>query len=384
MRKDVIGKLLMSKIIYLTSRPITYPGGDATRARSMIRLLSLKYSWVFVIQNRAIVDVISESNGIEHDWPANVELLSFRQNWLDVIFGLGHFIFGRLPLSVCLYYNRSIKKYILQNKSIQIHVHLAKSLINVPTKFYPTIDFDYCDVETKKIEKISSNSIRGVLFNIDLNRYQYLEKNFVFKRVFLINANEKVFLKLKNVMIIQNYRFEKRLSTFNSDLALDEILFIGNFKTISNKDALNDFLKDVWKDLRSDFVLKLAGLVPDNLANKLSKDVRINILGVYDKIDSIVSSRSIILVPNRIGGGIQNKLLDGLYTGVITVARKEVLEGLDLAEDSVIRYNNNGELLSILQGLRKEKESFLSDRRIKLLAEAERIESSKYDVLNWL
>ena len=374
----------MSKIIYLTSRPITYPGGDATRARSMIRLLSLKYSWVFVIQNRAIVDVISESNGIEHDWPANVELLSFRQNWLDVIFGLGHFIFGRLPLSVCLYYNRSIKKYILQNKSIQIHVHLAKSLINVPTKFYPTIDFDYCDVETKKIEKISSNSIRGVLFNIDLNRYQYLEKNFVFKRVFLINANEKVFLKLKNVMIIQNYRFEKRLSTFNSDLALDEILFIGNFKTISNKDALNDFLKDVWKDLRSDFVLKLAGLVPDNLANKLSKDVRINILGVYDKIDSIVSSRSIILVPNRIGGGIQNKLLDGLYTGVITVARKEVLEGLDLAEDSVIRYNNNGELLSILQGLRKEKESFLSDRRIKLLAEAERIESSKYDVLNWL
>lgn len=322
----VIGKFTMSRIIYITSRPISYPGGDATRALSMIKLLALKYSEVLIVQNHAIFDFLPGVRTLSHSLPENVRIINVKQSKLDLFRGIVNYIFGTLPLSVCLYYNQRIKETILENEEQNIHVHLAKSLINIPREIYSKVFFDYCDLESKKISKIDTFSLRSLLFNMDLARYRNLEDKLgLFKRVYLINSREKQLVKGSNVVVIENYRLEKERPLLSSKLDLDEILLIGNFKTISNKHALFGFLNHVWPHIKSKYFLKIAGLISSDIAINLEKDKRIKLVGIYDSIDSIVNARSIILVPNSIGGGVQNKLLDGLYTGVITVARNEVL-----------------------------------------------------------
>ena len=375
----------MTRIIYITSRPIGYPGGDATRAISMIKLLALKYSEVLVLENRAKVDVLPGVRALNHSLPQNVQIVSYGQTTLDLCRGFVRYIFGTLPLSVCVYYNQRIRNYVLEHEGVNIHVHLAKSLIYIPTKLYAEVFFDYCDLESKKISKLDTLSLKSLFFKSDLARYRNLENRLqLFRRIYLINPKEKDLVNEKNVIAIQNFRFEKEHSLLRSDVVLDEILLIGNFKTISNRQALDEFLREVWPDVRSSYFLKIAGLITGDIRVKLEKDKKIKLLGVYDRIDTIVNAHSVILVPNAMGGGIQNKLLDGLYTGVITVARKEVLSGLDLSPDSVISYSSNDDLISLLNGLKNEKEFDIDYRRKMLLIEAKKIDNMQQDALKWL
>ena len=374
----------MNYVLYLTSRPLDYPGGDATRALSMINLLARKYSRVIVVQNLSRFDASSYDKNITYELPNNVETILFRQKYFEVLLGTLKFLLGKLPLSVCLYYNRRIKRYLLSNSDKLIHVHLSKTLVNVSPRLFQLIYFDYCDLESKKIEKLKYVTLRGILFKMDFKRYKRLEDQMCnFKKVYLINSSEKQMLENKcDVSIIGNYRFEKKRALLNSQKGLEEILFIGNFQTISNRHALEDFLDEVWPVVSESYYLKLAGFVPKELKNRLETDCRIRLTGVYKTIDDIITSESIILVPNSMAGGVQNKLLDGLYTGVITVARDIILKGLDIGDDSVYSFSNNNELVVLLESLKCKSESELLRRRRNLLEEASKIEAHYLEALN--
>ena len=116
------------------------------------------------------------------------------------------------------------------------------------------------------------------------------------------------------------------------------VLFIGDYKWIQNRDAVEFIIKEVWpslvekfKESNKEFSLKL-WIVGKNMPHSFKRHQEENIIFDFDNKQEtleIFRQAFILLAPLRAAGGTSYKILEAMATGVAVVTTGLGIEGLE-------------------------------------------------------
>lgn len=113
------------------------------------------------------------------------------------------------------------------------------------------------------------------------------------------------------------------------------IAFVGNLRTLQNRDAVQFFCREVLPLVRSRLptaTLKVVGAVDPAFARDMSRDGAVTFTGVVPSVADALADCCIGVCPVRIAAGMQNKLLDYMSVGLPTVTTTQGAEGLLLRD----------------------------------------------------
>ena len=109
--------------------------------------------------------------------------------------------------------------------------------------------------------------------------------------------------------------------------------FVGRMDYTPNVDAVSWFCRAVLPLVRREvprFRFSIIGSRPTEEAQALALDPAVTVTGYVDDIRPHVRRSGILVLPTRMGGGILNKMLQGLALGVPVIATSLCLEGLQV------------------------------------------------------
>jgi glycosyltransferase involved in cell wall biosynthesis len=118
------------------------------------------------------------------------------------------------------------------------------------------------------------------------------------------------------------------------------ITFIGKMNYYPNVDAVVHFAKDILPNLEDKNIkFYIIGTNPSKEVLKLQND-RIVVTGFVEDPYELISKSKLMIAPVRFGGGMQNKILEGMALGktVITYEERAI---------PIIGYKNNENLVTV-------------------------------------
>ena len=179
-------------------------------------------------------------------------------------------------------------------------------------------------------------------------------------KLIAVSNVEKKLMKRADIDVVPNGVDTQNFSFRNFQEIPNEkrILYIGDFKWLQNKDALEYILKQIWPKISSRINAKLwivGRNIPESIKG-LAQDNNI-ILDENNKEETpqIFSKSYLLLAPFRVAGGTSYKILEAMSSGVAIVTTHLGIEGLEA--------KNNVHLLS------SETSLDLSNQVIELLTD---------------
>ena len=239
---------------------------------------------------------------------------------------------------------QAIKDEMVRENFDLIHVETFYVFQNLPKVSIPIILVEH-NIEYlvyQRYEEKASSIIKPLLY-LDVLKLKRIEQR-VWKKVdrlVAVSNAERKLMKRADVDVIPN-GVDTESFKFKSAQEIPSekrILFIGDFKWIQNRDALEFILKKIWPNLmlklddmgkKFDIKLWVVGKnIPDNLKkSNLYKNV------IFDENNKettshIFSKAFILLAPLRVGGGTSYKILEAMASGTAVVTTNLGVEGLE-------------------------------------------------------
>ncbi len=112
---------------------------------------------------------------------------------------------------------------------------------------------------------------------------------------------------IANGVDIEEFRFKKSIRPHGKN-----ILFVGNFSYFPNRDAMEFFYYDVFKNMSEDYKLRVIGKGGDTLG---IKDSRVEFVNFAPDIKDEYYNADVMVSPIRIGGGTNFKLIEAAACG---------------------------------------------------------------------
>lgn len=189
----------------------------------------------------------------------------------------------------------------------------------------------------------------------------------------------------KNIYIVPNgVDVDKfRIKNYESQITKNErtILYIGDFKWVQNRDAVEFILKKVWPEINGRWKMEDGKLtlwivgknIPESLRNIGGENVVFD-ENATDDTSEIFNKSDILLAPLRVGGGTSYKILEAMASGVPVVTTILGAAGLG-AEDKkeVIIAGTESEMIEGVSNLLKDTDLF-----IKIARSARELIEKKY------
>jgi len=233
---------------------------------------------------------------------------------------------------------KAIRKEISENQFDLIHVETSYVMQNIPEVNIPLVLAEH-NVEYLVYQRFAEKAplpLKPLLY-LDVLKLKYWEEKVWRKatRLVAVSETEKMIMEKirKDVVIVSNgvdiEKFQIPNSKFQSNRENRKILFIGEFKWIQNRDAIEWIIKEIWPKLRAEIIPAMTdkGLelwvvgrsIPDSIRH-LTKDKNI----VFDdqapkETERIFEKADILLAPIRVGGGTSFKILEAMASGVPVV-----------------------------------------------------------------
>jgi polysaccharide biosynthesis protein PslH len=117
-----------------------------------------------------------------------------------------------------------------------------------------------------------------------------------------------------------------------------DVLFVGNFETASNCDAMLWFLRDTWprvRILRQGSTLTVVGPhPPQSILEHAAVDVTVT--GEVPSTDSYYRRAKLVVAPMRFGAGIKNKILEAFAYALPVVATTEANDGIHAPPNAIV------------------------------------------------
>jgi glycosyltransferase involved in cell wall biosynthesis len=109
-----------------------------------------------------------------------------------------------------------------------------------------------------------------------------------------------------------------------------KLAFIGNMRTLQNRDAVRHFVTEILPlvRLKADVSLKVVGSVDPAFAAEMTAQGSVEFVGVVPSVADALQDCAVGVCPVRVAAGIQNKVLDYMSLGLAAVATKEGAEGI--------------------------------------------------------
>lgn len=329
--------------ILMVSSFLPYPlySGGHIRLFNLIRYLSDKHSIYLICEKR--------------DHQTDKDIQEVKKYCKDIItvprqkqWTLKNILKTGLSLNSFLitgHQNNIMKNEITQLLSNEIFdlIHAETFYIsqNIPNVDIPLIVAEH-NIEYLVYKRFADNSplfIRPMLC-LDIQKLKRQEE-VAWKRasaVITVSEEEKKQIRKDKVFVIPN---GVDLSTFTFNKKTDnikekEILFIGDFKWVQNRDAVSWIIKDIWpyllRAIDGDIKIKLRIVgknIPDNLKKLDSYDSIYFDENAPEKTNEIFETADILLAPLRIAGGTSYKILEAMASGVPVVTTSRGIAGLE-------------------------------------------------------
>lgn len=228
-----------------------------------------------------------------------------------------------------------------------IHVETFYVYQNLPKVSIPVVMVEH-NIEYMVYKKYAdlANPILKPLLLIDIAKLKKAEEQSweKVKKLVAVSNVEKKLMKRLDAVVVPN-GVDTQCFKFRDFQKMDEekrVLFIGDFKWIQNRDALEFILKEIWpkvknqiQQLNKNISLKL-WVVGKNLPESFKEFSSPEIIFDQNNKDNawdIFRKSFILLAPLRIAGGTSYKILEAMASGVGVVTSGLGIEGLQ-AQDS--------------------------------------------------
>lgn len=253
-----------------------------------------------------------------------------------------------------------------------IHVETSYVLQNLPETNIPIILIEH-NLEYLVYKRFADNAplpLRPLLY-LDVFKLKLWEEgmwNKAAKLVAVSKVDKKVMDRIREgVEIVSNGVDVEKFKVKSEKLKVEKekrILFIGDFKWIQNRDAVEWILRDIWPKIHnSRFIIHnsvklwiVGRKIPKNIKDMGDESV------IFDEdapkeTELIYQKSYIVLTPIRVGGGTSYKILEGMASGV-PVVTTPLGNAMGAKENSEIVIANTSE--DFVMGIKKllEDEKF--------------------------
>lgn len=314
------------RVLMLVPRdPRHHFGGDVTRILSYIEIFThLDFS----------VTVVCEESKTEAYYKRldSVEFIVIRRR-LSRIFRVFKSLVSKLPLQVAYYSSNRVQNY-LDNSIGNFDLTYVYTVRLANFRFSNKVLMDYVDCISEHYKRKYAKWHFLYWEGVALSTYE--EKVYDRFDHFLITSvedkNKLTFNDTSKVSVIGNaIRFtELGVPMRVSDNKL-VVCFIGKVTYAPNKEALRilfNAIKDVPQNLQIDL-----HIIGASSAREFTLDnSRIVYPGFVSDIHNYLQGCDVVVAPIFSGGGIQNKVIDGILSGKVVLASSFAFEGLGLQD----------------------------------------------------
>ncbi len=332
------------KLFVLLSR-VPYPleKGDKLRAYNHIRCLSKYHEIHLFCLNDTELHPDAEEKLSEFCKSITIAKLSK----MSVYSGLFKSLFSGLPFQAGFFYNKKIKKQILQKIDEIRPDHIFCQLIRV-TEYVKDVNIsktlDYQDVFSKGAKRQSTQSsfFMKPILRMEARRVERYEKyifdKFDNKFIISIPDRDAINHEEKNrILVIPNGVDTDYYQAVDQKKEYD-ILFTGNMNYPPNVNSVEYLVTEVLPVLKNKIpVIKIliAGAEPHKKVRRLASE-NITVSGWVDDMRDCYAKSKIFVAPMQIGTGLQNKLLEAMAMKLPCVTSGLANNALLATEDNEI------------------------------------------------
>jgi polysaccharide biosynthesis protein PslH len=285
---------------------------------------------------------------------------------------------------------KEIERELNENQFDLIHVETSYVMQNIPNTNIPLVLVEH-NVEYLVYKRFADKAplpLKPFLY-VDVLKLKYWEEKMwkrAFKLVAVSEMEKKIMSEIrKDVNLVPNGVDIDKFKVLKSEIrpfgfAQGEnpkseirILFIGEFKWVQNRDAIEWIIKGIWPKLREEFIPSMTdkGIklwvvgrkIPDSIKELTTDKSVIFDENSPDKTEEIYQKSDIVLIPIRVGGGTSYKILEGMASGV-PVVTTSLGNALGAKENSeIVIANTSEEFVAKIKKLLEDKEFYATISR---------------------
>jgi len=323
--------MTIKKKVLLVSPGIPYPPVDGHKLKiyNILKILKLNYDVDLVV-------ITSEKLSIEAKQFLDDNCNSykiFRFNKLRFLLNLftGFFI-KKVPFQVLYYKFRAVRNYLAPRSNNYNYVFF--NIIRT-TGYFELFDrnkiivdmVDSIGINYLRSRKRTESFLHKAIYNLEAARLINYERKIVSeaKVTLFVNKSEAAsYSKWGCVKWLPNGVNEELLEIkFNNGKYKNYVCFFGAMFYQPNIDAALWFIKHVLPKLNKDIIFCILGQRPSSKILKAQEENKnVIVTGYLDNPYEIFQSSLCSVAPMQTGGGIQNKILESMALGQITITNK--------------------------------------------------------------
>ena len=353
----------MKKVLLVSSRfPFPLNSGFASKNLNLIKALSRKYDVDF-----ALIDKTKPSKrDIEYIGKYINNFYFFRPTKLDICIGILRSMIKLMPIHFGLFYSRKARKKIkeLSNNSDLAVGSVARIwpyLANLKIPIY----MDLAD----SLTLIYRNNYK-VVWNLALKFFYFtesilmkgLERQIVetSKNTFVFNKIESEWLSKFNGLVTQvphGVAIDVAQKIEEDETFSKDIIIFGKMDFHPNEDAVLWFAKTILPKLPSETKLIAMGASPSSkILNLAQNNSRVVVTGFVEDPYPLIAGSLASIAPIRLGGGIQNKVLDSLASGASIIVSRKVAKALpDFKTSGIYVCDNDIDWINTIETIKNSK-----------------------------
>ncbi len=266
----------------------------------------------------------------------------------------------------------AIKEELRKEKYDLIHIETFYVFQNVPKTSLPTVLVEH-NIEYLVYKRYADKAplFARPLLMVDVLKIKNEEKKWWKKatKLVAVSNEEKQIMKREDVWVVANgvdiekFHVKRKIKKITDER---KVLFIGDFKWIQNRDAVEWIIKEVWPKVLDEvsnekFRAKLwivGKRIPPYLKELGGSTIYFD-ENASSETEQIYKQADMLLAPIRIGGGTSFKILESMATGLPVFTTPLGNEGIDAsAGKEIIIATQASEYASEIINLIKNEEKY--------------------------
>lgn len=250
----------------------------------------------------------------------------------------------RVPFQVSLYNFKIVRKFIKANFSsvdfVLFNLVRTTSYINIFSKEKIILDLvDSIGLNYVRSKHKTASFFHRFVYLIEGERLVKYEKYIISKSKISLFVNRyefEYFQQSGDVFYLPN-GVNKNLFEIKEVNRLPIVCFFGSMSYQPNIDAVLWFIKNVLPLIDSKINFCIVGLNPSNEILRLRSE-RIQVTGFLENPYDLIKSSLCTVAPMQTGGGIQNKILESMALGQLTITN-------NLGAEPIVNHSNFNNIL---------------------------------------